>query len=151
MKSDPDIWSSSTLPSWSEGVESFKSDLGPSITNNFNTVRVDRSLSAVEIPIAEKSLCGLSNIFGEAGAEAEGEVESRDGSESGSDEVGGSVKSLESKSSESSGYQSESSFEVDDDMEVRTVSVLHFRTTVSPCTYISTTITPCTEYERPVL
>lgn len=77
VKVDPDAWCTSTFPSYADDRDGFPAgpDSGPSISNNFSTVRVDRGVSLVDFYSSEKTRFPISSIFG--GIEDEEESDER--------------------------------------------------------------------------
>ena len=138
VKENPDAWSASPFPSWSVGAEGFPTDNALSISNNISTVRVDKGKKKEE----SRGQSTLESMFAsmdtDEGTRDESDDEDRDGEEAHSSGGEGrerregmdgrdarqgrlskdddeSKSSRSSKRSDSTGYESESSFEVTPD------------------------------------
>ena len=75
VKTDPDAWCTSTFPSYADEKESFSvgPGPGPSMSNSFNTVRVDRGMDLDDFHFSDKNRFTISSILGGSDSEEEGD------------------------------------------------------------------------------
>ena len=105
VKEDPDAWCASTFPSYADDRDSFPTgpDSGPSISNNFSTIRVDRGVSLVDFHSSEKTRFAISSIFGgiEDDEESDGRISGEyGGNDEGSEGLNETERTLEDSNSD---------------------------------------------------